>query len=87
MEIFTDFEFSLNAVRQILTIDPELVFAPVYATDRNMQDFRKDAMNLIKTADWSESNKARLYKLRDFCKQCGRTYDSERFDREYPRFW
>ena len=84
---YTNFIFNLKAVRQMLEIDPDLVFAPVYTTGRDMQELRKEALAFNESTYWDEGKKARLYKLRDYCRQWGHVYDSERFDREYPRFW
>lgn len=85
-EFSINFIFSLKAVRQMLTVDPDLVFTPVYAT-RNMQDYAQNVDNLERTTDWLDEHKSCAYKLRDYCRKWGKVYDSERFDRDPPRFW
>ncbi|MBQ8479688.1 MAG: hypothetical protein IJ503_04795 [Akkermansia sp.] len=84
---YSDFIFSLKTVRRMLAVDPDLVFAPVYTTDRDMQSFSQEALSLMEKLEWSEINKTLDYKLRDYCKKWGHFYDTERFDREFPRFW
>lgn len=84
---YCDFIFSLKTVRRMLAVDPDLVFAPVYTTGRDMQSFSQEALTLSEKLEWSEVNKTLDYKLRDYCKKWGHFYDTERFDREFPRFW
>lgn len=85
--LHTDFIFSLKTVRHMLAVDPDLVFTPVYTTDRKIQDFGQEAEELSKRVGCSDERKIRMYKLRDYCKKWGKYYDTERFDREYPMFY
>lgn len=90
--------FSLNAVKELVSIDSDLVFAPVHATELPIEEFilrRKSIDN-----EYNDCRYKNLYtdevdireqecykKLREYLKKWAKEYDEERFDRLHIRVW
>lgn len=79
--LLPEYVFTEKAVRLLLALDPDLVFAPAYATDRDPLSLRE-----CWTKDYMARRSAEIA-LRDYLRKWGKVYDPIRFDREYPQFW
>ena len=90
--------FSLYAVKKLVSIDPDLVFAPVHATELPIEDFIQRRSTIDKEyidcrhknlyTDEVEIREQECYKrLREYLKKWAKEYDAERFDRPLIRVW
>lgn len=88
-----DLLFSLKAVKKLVTIDPDFVFAPVHVTELPIEDFILRRKNMDKEClslfcrEGSAAAELRRRecnaRLRAYLKKWAKFYDQNRFNRDY----
>ncbi len=93
-----DLLFSLKTVKNLVSIDPDMVFAPVHVTELPIEDFirRRDSIykeyitrrnKSVYTNEVDMREQECNVRLREYLKKWAKEYDTERFDGPHIRVW